>query len=1835
MPEYGEVLKPAGGGGDTDWSLVRGRDVTLPSPIKIESFASYNGGADTIITTGTATTGEIHRFSEGDQVTIVSNLGDDEYNGTHTVLGAGLTVYAFVIDKAYVATDATNIRVYGPPASSISDSALFLTDTAGNGDQSSTKHVKASTIASYVQIGAPLARGSIIVGNASGVSSLLADGTAGQVLTVASNGQDLEWASGGGGGGASALNDLSDVTYSSNDLSISNLDTINFANGADSVLQVLATTGTTAGRDLTISAGSTATGSNNIDGGDLILKAGGGDGTGTSQMFFHTKMSGTDTAAERLRITSYGAVYAQALQVGRDGVNDNALLYVGGSYGGASANIALSTVYGYIRAGENVGNIADAAGVNHAHARWIFDGNIRFANSEDNNPTKDSAITLSRNNASSVGSKLSVNGSPQPGHAFTKQTVGTIQFSRDAEDLHTGARLRIKTDDIPNIELSNALHLNGSSDYVDLGDYNLGNKSFTELAIHARIYVDALPGAGNINTIIGKYATGAREWQLYLDENGAVTFDVQHTVGDDTAAYKATTPNSVIATGKWYTILASFHRDRKTKVVVVYDDSGTTKYHVGLSSGNFGSSDAITNTAQNIFIGKGTTSNDFFDGKIMEVATWGLDLSGGDTDYAATSSGNPVTATSDLDLLEYAKTFYNAGARNNLLFLAEGYYSGGVQAPAQRYTHLTGYWDFNESSGSIVYDRSDVYYKVTSFDEHDLHHGIIYGGEWVASGLSLAGSRKYLNVANYPCSLSFQTTRENSIEPIERLRITSSGEAAFQNLNSSALLFSDNTKYLDAGYIDKLTNSTTFTINVWVNLNLSANRVIWKMEDDDVSEYIYLQVTTSGKLELYWVNTSDSAVGTAAGQAVDTYVKKDTGGNQLVSQDNWHQITVVYNGSLAATSQTELFRLKMYLDGQHVTDYAGETSGTGSAGTADTITWNDKGSATPAANESIPLKTPNFTGGKFFLGDDGTNSIVGTLGESSVWTVALTGAQVKTLYNEGSPYDVSTMEKDALIAYWKMEEITSANKVVNSIKSGTYDLTAVNSPIVSVLHQLPAKTLQVAADNVQTFRNPFYMQNNYISDNIGSSIVSSNADGNGGMYISPDGNVSLMDESTCIEVQDPIGTNDPDTYLTVSGVTQLNEADNWTVSIWVYPTALGFANALWRFQHGNPATNRYIALRSTPTVGFFVNFYDASGGSTVHQQLITPSGTLELNKWAHYVVTYDRSQFDNSAADNGTSNMCKVYKDGVQLTLTLGGTTTDSIVGSLLDDAYTLIDGSNPNPAFWIGNSGGGNFEGRIGETALWNRTLTATEITKLYDNGHPFPPNAILDDDTNLLGYWKMNPQQDTDKDGAWDDETTPAKDTWFTTPVTASGGFNHANGWGYGGNHHKVINEVSEGVLDAYIKHYNSSYYYKIVPGLPAANAQMTNDGFSVLRGGFKNYLLNQTSGFFVPPTGNTILGTFNATQKGVTPTGVTSNNTGISAVVDSSTPTIVGTVNNIGAEITVTGGTSGTQNNTALSLKATGADTNTHIKCLYDDTNYMTIATGANGATTLSTEDSDGTAANLVLDIDGDIDLDSATGEFKFKANGGDPMALITDDSTRTSLIMYENAGASTTDYFKIQTATHGSTVLSTIDDAASAANFTIDADGDISLKTKPGGSITLIENDGTAYTPTAASDAVPLSHMPYVLYSQFQDDMGTSKHYLPLRGYFEQSSVGGEPTGIVSPFNLKLQKAVMRCSQDISGGTWKLGMWAINSGTSHTHHHTTGMNWISATGGASDTNATFDFTGTVGLASSGSGGSNAVTAGQWIDFALQSDTDVTSSSAEFWITFFFIADLSNTI
>ena len=47
MPQYSGPLTPLGGGGDYGWQLVRGRDISIPSSLVVESFETSNGGTKT------------------------------------------------------------------------------------------------------------------------------------------------------------------------------------------------------------------------------------------------------------------------------------------------------------------------------------------------------------------------------------------------------------------------------------------------------------------------------------------------------------------------------------------------------------------------------------------------------------------------------------------------------------------------------------------------------------------------------------------------------------------------------------------------------------------------------------------------------------------------------------------------------------------------------------------------------------------------------------------------------------------------------------------------------------------------------------------------------------------------------------------------------------------------------------------------------------------------------------------------------------------------------------------------------------------------------------------------------------------------------------------------------------------------------------------------------------------------------------------------------------------------------------------------------------------------------------------------------------------------------------------------------------------------------------------------------------------------------------------------------------------------------------------------------------------------------------------------------------
>ena len=111
---------------------------------------------------------------------------------------------------------------------------------------------------------------------------------------------------------------------------------LSFTNDGNHDIVVNSTSAGTAGKYLAISAGSSAAGSTNTNGGDLFLQSGNGDGNGSSDIVFKTKTSGGgDSVIERMRINNSGIVMAAPLDLNAAAdISGNLVLGSGLSVGG-------------------------------------------------------------------------------------------------------------------------------------------------------------------------------------------------------------------------------------------------------------------------------------------------------------------------------------------------------------------------------------------------------------------------------------------------------------------------------------------------------------------------------------------------------------------------------------------------------------------------------------------------------------------------------------------------------------------------------------------------------------------------------------------------------------------------------------------------------------------------------------------------------------------------------------------------------------------------------------------------------------------------------------------------------------------------------------------------------------------------------------------------------------------------------------------------------------------------------------------------------------------------------------------------------------------------------------------------------------------------------------------------------------------------------------------------------------------------------------------------------------------------------------------------------------
>ena len=155
---------------------------------------------------------------------------------------------------------------------------------------------------------------------------------------------------------------------------------------------------------------------------------------------------------------------------------------------------------------------------------------------------------------------------------------------------------------------------------------------------------------------------------------------------------------------------------------------------------------------------------------------------------------------------------------------------------------------------------------------------------------------------------------------------------------------------------------------------------------------------------------------------------------------------------------------------------------------------------------------------------------------------------------------------------------------------------------------------------------------------------------------------------------------------------------------------------------------------------------------------------------------------------------------------------------------------------------------------------------------------------------------------------------------------------------------------------------------------------------------------------------------------------------------------------------------------------------LKLSYDSTNYCSFSTSANGETTIETVDSDGAAGNLTFDADGRINIDS-NGRTMLKASGTE-FGEIGTDTGFSHLKLYENAGASSNDYFQLKCLANGATTMLTVDAGGATGHITLVPNGDLVLDPTTGKTIInatdglYLDGGGDTYITESGADAVQL-------------------------------------------------------------------------------------------------------------------------------------------------------------
>ena len=160
----------------------------------------------------------------------------------------------------------------------------------------------------------------------------------------------------------------------------------------------------------------------------------------------------------------------------------------------------------------------------------------------------------------------------------------------------------------------------------------------------------------------------------------------------------------------------------------------------------------------------------------------------------------------------------------------------------------------------------------------------------------------------------------------------------------------------------------------------------------------------------------------------------------------------------------------------------------------------------------------------------------------------------------------------------------------------------------------------------------------------------------------------------------------------VSGSSQINTGQNFTVSVWMYPTALGTTRtALVGNSYNYSSANGWFFS----TAGFSVNntFFLSIGTDQAYR--VAAANTLTVNQWHYLTAVCQNGGGSIDLYRNG--NVITSYANSLQTVNTLTYTSAELNIGGRLS--------TNIDP-----------YAGSISQVQIYNRALSAQEVKQNYD---------------------------------------------------------------------------------------------------------------------------------------------------------------------------------------------------------------------------------------------------------------------------------------------------------------------------------------------------------------------------------------------------------------------------------------------------------------------------------------------------------------------------------------